>query len=425
MAAAIGQTIAVVDKSGKVVSTSKQLMNVFKEAKMAYRERKAEIIAERHAEKQERAARRDMAALALDDGARSTHSSRRESTTGHSRSHKQKVRPPTERHGSSSSRRKSSSGSPRSPTHKLEFEQDLHSHASSPTRSVSRTSPTSPSHPSTELVRRATDQQLALSRSPPPPPPRSNSASAIDMDLAYGEYYPDSVAPPQKKNQVDEVELSGLVAKAKMLLDEANCAQHSVSAMIAHLQKNPDAMAAVALTLAEISNVASKMAPGALAAMKGSAPAVFALLAAPEFLIAVGVGVGITVVMLGGYKIVKKIKTKRAVGKEGSVDEMMEVTTDLDRIEQWRRGIADAEASSTGTSVEGELITPMAATMKGMPVPDRVGDLKGKKKQKKKSKSEKTSTKSSKSNKTSSVVDAEGKQVIKVKKPSPLRMMFK
>ena len=57
------------------------------------------------------------------------------------------------------------------------------------------------------------------------------------------------------------------------------------------LQKNPEAMAAIALTLAEISNIASKMAPGALMALKTGAPAVFALLAAPEFLIAGGGGI--------------------------------------------------------------------------------------------------------------------------------------
>ena len=69
-------------------------------------------------------------------------------------------------------------------------------------------------------------------------------------------------------------------------------------------------MAAVALTLAEISNLVTKMAPGALMAVKTSAPTVFAILAAPEFLIAVGVGVGLTVVAFGGYKIIKKIKAE-------------------------------------------------------------------------------------------------------------------
>ena len=160
----------------------------------------------------------------------------------------------------------------------------------------------------------------------------------------------------------------------RFLLDEANCAQHSVKAMIEHLQKNPDAMAAVALTLAEISNIAAKMAPGALTALKGSAPAVFALLASPQFLIAAGVGIGVTVVMLGGYKIIKKIKAKNAAGKEGSMDEALEIDgEEVGRIKAWRRGIvatddgdAHSEVLSVGTSVDGEFITPLAASMRGM-----------------------------------------------------------
>lgn len=394
-------------------------MSVFKEAKLAYRERKAEIIAERNAEK---AAKRDRTTISLDDGTRSSHSSRSGNTTSHKT--KLKVRPPTERHRSGSSIRSPNSTSPTSHHHRPRYEQDLHSHVSS---SASKSAPTTPlEKPSTELIRRHTAKDMALAEHRPRQPVRSNSTSVIDMDLAYGEYHPASLRSLQ--NTGEEKELRGLVSKVKMLLDEANCAQHSVSAMIAHLQKNPDAMAAVALTLAEISNVASKMAPGALTALKGGAPAVFALLASPEFLIAAGVGVGVTVVMLGGYKIIKKLKAKNAMEKEGSMDEMMEIGGDASRIESWRRGIADIEASSVGTSVEGELITPMAAGMKGMPVSDRVSDLKSKKSKKSKrskSKSEKSegSIKSSKSSK-SKVSNPEGKQVVKVKKPSPLRLMF-
>ncbi|KAK3061669.1 hypothetical protein LTS18_005689, partial [Coniosporium uncinatum] len=46
----LGQTITIVNKSGKVVGTSKHLVNVFKEAKAAYRERKAELVAKRRVE---------------------------------------------------------------------------------------------------------------------------------------------------------------------------------------------------------------------------------------------------------------------------------------------------------------------------------------------------------------------------------------
>jgi len=263
------------------------------------------------------------------------------------------------------------------------------------------------------------------------------------MDLAYGEFHPESLgapvpyAAPEKQQQ----ELSSLVTKAKMLLDEANCAHHSVKAIVAHLQKNPDAMAAVALTLAEISNVVSKMAPGALSAIKVGAPSVFALLAAPEFLIAVGVGLGITIVMFGGYKIIKKIKAKNAE-KDDGVDEMLEIGQDVNRIEHWRRGIADAgtqvggdeDTASVATSVEGEFITPIAAASMGhLPMDPRMREMKeGKKskkskKESKKEKSERSSSKAS-SKGPGSHLSASGEKsergLIKVKKPSPLRRMF-
>jgi len=40
MAIGVGETITVINKSGKVVSSSKHIVNVFKEAKAAYRERR-------------------------------------------------------------------------------------------------------------------------------------------------------------------------------------------------------------------------------------------------------------------------------------------------------------------------------------------------------------------------------------------------
>ena len=264
-------------------------------------------------------------------------------------------------------------------------------------------------------------------------PARSHTVGAVDMDLAYGDFHPESLgAPaPYTGREKQQHELSSLVTKAKMLLDEANCAQHSVKAIIAHLQKNPDAMAAVALTLAEISNVVSKMAPGALTAVKAGAPSVFALLAAPEFLIAVGVGLGITVVMFGGYKIVKKIKAKSAEHDVG-VDEMLEIGQDVNRIEHWRRGIADAgthvgddDVASVATSVEAEFITPIAAASMGhLPVDPRLRGVKhGKKSSKKEGKKER---KREKSERASSPATSErgDRAVIKVKKPSPLRRMF-
>jgi len=265
-------------------------------------------------------------------------------------------------------------------------------------------------------------------RATPPSLIRSRSADDIDMDLAYGELPPDLVVA----RKGDEAELKGLVGTVTRLLDEAKCVQYSVTAIIANLQKNPEAMAAVALTLAEISNIVTKMSPGAVMAMKGSAPAVFALLASPQFLIAAGVGVGVTIVAFGGYKIIKKIKAKH-VKEEVGVDEMLEIGGDFKRIENWRRGISEAEERSVGTSVEGEFITPMAANLSRLNLQEErsrdsrreahgLNSVRGEKASKSGS-----SSKGSKSSKTSKA-DKEKKEKKekskKEKKPSPLRLMF-
>lgn len=206
------------------------------------------------------------------------------------------------------------------------------------------------------------------------------------MDLAYGEAHPLALKHYEPR-PADEEQLNGLVAKAKGLLEEADCVQHTATATMAHLQKNPDAMAAVALTLAEISNLTSKMAPSILTSLKLSAPGVFALLSSPQFLIAAGVGVGVTIVMFGGYKIIKKLTAApttpqmevpyefapRALPKEpsASVDELLELQTEhLSHVEVWRRGVADYEASSVGSTVDGEFITPTAAMMSGLDLSD-------------------------------------------------------
>jgi hypothetical protein len=470
----VTQTVAIVDKSNKVVGTTKQLKNVFKEAKLAYMERKAEIVAERKAkeDRELHKARKHVEAMTIadeherrsvasssprhrsrrharyeSDEEEQERGSRRPSLKNHHRQHSgMSVRSGHTTSSRSSfdsarphrTRTRSISHSPRSPLG--QFHDDL---------AATRSAPGSPTGHA--LTRRKTDG-LALQHSTRrPSAPRSFSDANIDMDLAYGDFHPSSIAPKDlalsrtTEQKLQEQEMKTLVQRAKGLMDEANCAQHSVKAIIAHLQKNPDAMAAVALTLAEISNIATKMAPGALAAMKGSAPAVFALLASPQFLIAVGVGVGVTVVAIGGYKIIKKIQNAKA-DKEGSMDEMLEVK-ELDRIEHWRRGIADVgdeayEASivSGATSVEGEFITPMAARSMGHLVAEETkeqkkerkkkakDDEKREKKDKKKSSSRSevgsaASSKGSEKRRKSRVEDVKGKEIV-VKKPSPLRRMF-
>jgi hypothetical protein len=183
----------------------------------------------------------------------------------------------------------------------------------------------------------------------------------IDMNLAYGElHHP----PPSPVEQEQEVQAT--MSKLDALLTEAHCLQHSATTIISNLQANPEAMAAVALTLAELSNLLTKMSPGILTALKASSPAVFGLLASPQFLIAGGVAIGVTVVMFGGFKIVKKIQAANAIKMEANrMDEAMVYDgVEMGSIESWRRGIADVERESVSTSVDGEFITPEAARRK-------------------------------------------------------------
>ncbi|EEH38283.1 hypothetical protein PAAG_01204 [Paracoccidioides lutzii Pb01] len=407
--ATIGQTIAVFDKSGKVVSTSKHLFGVFKEARSAYRERKAEIHAEKAVKNAELEARRALANYTIHDS-RSVASSRRR--TGRTRS--------VVRHG----------------------ELDRHPARRYP-HDVENGSPSTHIHPDQvpkrELSRRHTSHDVAVQRHQHHPGTRSHSTPLIDMNLAYGEYHPSSLERIRSPNSGKDV--NGLVAKAKDLLVEAKCAQHSVQATMAHLQKNPEAMAAVALTLAEISNLVSKLAPGALAALKSSAPAVFALLSSPQFMIAAGVGVGVTIVMFGGYKIVKRL-TAGSAEPEGSTDELIELNQNLSRVETWRRGVADYEAESVATSVDGEFITPRAAAVSGIFPHCHASHLRSEYGGRRSvrgvesirdtsSKYSNTTRSSRRSRRAKELTDSgdkdrkDKKRKDKTKKPSPLRLLFK
>lgn len=220
------------------------------------------------------------------------------------------------------------------------------------------------------MRRKSESDNLSVMQIPRKAVPRREE---VDMDLAYGDMPP----PIATTRGADEQELRAKMTGLQRLLEEANCLQHSATSIIKSLESNPEAMAAVALTLAEISNLATKLAPGALMSLKGAFPAVIALLISPEFLIAGGVAVGVTVIAFGGYKIVKKMKAKKALEgvktKEmliedqmvaGGEEDLESIHTDVDRIENWRRGISAGalDSPSAGTSVDGEFITPGAAS---------------------------------------------------------------
>lgn len=227
------------------------------------------------------------------------------------------------------------------------------------------------------------DTQVTMRPAPPMPTQMTRAASdpdlrhgreLIDMNLAYGELPPDYMNSPTISEEEREIELQATMSKLDHLLLEAHCVQHSATAIIKNLQENPEAMAAVALTLAELSNLLTKMSPAILTALKSSSPAVFALLASPQFLIAGGLALGVTVVMFGGYKIVKKLQENTAAKKEANRVEEALVwdQQEMGSIESWRRGIDYAGgAQDDNTSVEGEFITPEAVRQRKERVRER------------------------------------------------------
>lgn len=349
----LGNSITVLNKSGKVVSNSKHLTGVWKEAKAAYKSRKAEIKSNREAGLDEKEARRALKNISLSD----EHLPRKAtSRAGSSRSVTRSTRP-------SPHRRRTSV--PHNSHHEHREPRDHHDHHAHSSRRTTSSrqrgvleselgGDTVYSHPDLPPSFEAPPRELVRRKTAPP----RHSASSYDEHLAYGTLPPG--LPPLKPSDT-ELELKTKMTVLEKMLEEANCVQYSATAMIEHLQKNPEALAAVGLTLAEISTLARKVGPIALSNMKMMFPAVLALLASPQFLIAGGVAVGVTVVMLGGYKIIKKAKEKKALEASNEMEELRELEGDLSGIELWRRGIADEQAESVAISVEGEFITPNAS----------------------------------------------------------------
>lgn len=244
---------------------------------------------------------------------------------------------------------------------------------------------------------------FAMQRAASDPSMKHKKKKEPDMDLAYGNVPPDleSRTDLDPYSAPDAKEARTLIGRVEGLLEEAQCVQHSAGATISHLQRNPDAAAAVALTLAELSGVLAKMSPAFLGALKGGSPAVFALLASPQFLIAAGAAVGVTVVMFGGWKIIKRMKEQKArreesmafaaamgnmppqeapqgipmqgyppqgypdqargapgtIYYEGDPEEALIIEEELSGIESWRRGISPFGENG---DADMELISPEA-----------------------------------------------------------------
>lgn len=258
-----------------------------------------------------------------------------------------------------------------------------------PAESVHQTTPP----PASEAVVPARERRQLVHR-PRSDPPLTKKKS-IDMDLAYGDVPPDLASrhdldPVHKEGRdagpedPQETEALGLLDRIEDFLEEAQCMHHTASSMIENLQQKPEAAAAVALSLAELSALIGKMSPGFLTFLKSGSPAVFALLASPQFLIGASVAVGVTVVMFGGWKIVKRIadagaKTleapievravprpdtvvnQKALPNSGpiptsasSYDEavVLEDVEGLSSIETWRRGIVPLGDDESAADIE-------------------------------------------------------------------------
>jgi hypothetical protein len=363
----MAQVITVVNKSGKIVKSTKTLAGVFNEAKSAYNERKAELksarLKERDLKDQERKARGQLDALTLDDDVQSRRGSRAGSEDGSKATRRKPV--PSRRDRPHGDRSHSDSVVDEGPRRAAT------TYRPSPLRFDSSGEEIRSEHSPQpgELVRRHTGHP-PMTRSLPVS--RRASHNDIDMDLAYGD-----APPPLPVSKIeDSPELRDKLTGLQRLLEECNCLQHSAGATIENLQKNPEALAAVGLTLAEISTLVTKLSPGALPGLKAAFPAIMALLASPQFAIAAGVAVGVTIIAFGGYKIVKKIQASNrerhdeamllvdADGAEqqpASPAESLDELRELSSVERWRRGIADEQARSVGTSVDGEFITPLAS----------------------------------------------------------------
>ncbi|KAM0302318.1 hypothetical protein ACHAPM_004310 [Fusarium culmorum] len=375
------QTITVVNNSGKIIKTGKQLFTIFKEAQGSYKDKKAELRAGKslHRSKtfdaegrsnfidDDRSSYYPPRAAPSEAGSRSTRRSR----SVHSRhprddfdvrSRKALTLDNLERHTEVSS--VAPSRAPTQMVHKDPYAETMN-YALSP-RSMA------PSAYGDAMVpRNRSTGELVQSK------PRKE----IDMDLAYGSIPPDlKDRTDLDPHKVDEKEAMSLVHRVENLLTEAQCIHHSATHTMSELQKNPDHAAAVALTLAELSKIVKKTSPAFLALLKTGSPAVFGLLSSPQFLIGTSIAAGVTVICFGGWKIFQKMAeakaAREALAYEGVpmdrpapmrtqteyapveyMDEALILDDDLSSIETWMRGVP---AGSVVESVDMELITPTA-----------------------------------------------------------------
>ncbi|KAL2158787.1 hypothetical protein VTH06DRAFT_3979 [Thermothelomyces fergusii] len=344
------EIITIINNSGKVISTGKQLVGIFKEAQAAYRDRKEAAKAQRVGVQRAKTFDVSRSDPYFDDA---SSSRRRSHDDGDARSHASSR---SNRHSRRSRRPPSPEGLPpvaEGPLALTEGNLKAHSEISATTPSRMYRSPPAEAAPPDLVLSRP---NLGTGAAPPSEAgsgasgrrqlvhrPRSDPVvtkkKSIDLNLAYGDIPPDLESrvdldpdrgrepahndddarlPPVEDPQ--EAKALSLMDRIEEYLEEAHCIQKTASGMIESLQQNPDAAAAVALSLAELSSLLGRLSPAFLSFLKGGSPAVFALLASPQFLIGTSIAVGVTVVMFGGWKISEVSDRKSSSGRRADRD---------------------------------------------------------------------------------------------------------
>ncbi|KAL7914227.1 hypothetical protein GGI35DRAFT_237948 [Trichoderma velutinum] len=383
-------TITIVNNSGKLISTGKQLLSIWKTAQISYREKKDELSQERAQERAKPPPVPIKRAQTFDTSRSIPHRQYDELSVASSHrtfkssiAKKQLPPVPNQLALTEGNLEKLSEVSSVAPSKLPSSYQGSYGDAMLVKSGFSRVEPPM-------ALQQAQPRPLVRTRTDLETEAMKRMSMGSDLHLAYGDIPPDladrvdldvhttphvdlrDVHVEDEREQAEQ-----LIHKIENLLDEASCAQHSATAIITHLQERPDAAAAVALTLAELSGIITKLSPGFAAILKGTSPAIFALLASPQFLIGTGIAVGVTVVMFGGWKIIQRATQNSFAKKpvayeaaaapvpnlpqlpESGIDEAIvleSVEVDISKIDTWRRGIVDLGYESA----DQELMTPAA-----------------------------------------------------------------
>ncbi|EWC46390.1 hypothetical protein DRE_04333 [Drechslerella stenobrocha 248] len=267
----LNYTVEVVDKTGKAIHTSRTILGALREARDAYKAKRAERKAERDAEK---AARRAVKERAYEEQLREARHARRE------------ARRAIEDGGRAEDRRRE--------------RRERHERRMIEAGGVAGVAGAVGAVGAAEMLTRDNGSDT------------SSLYSAADANRSTGQLTVRSMTdlslpPPPPEVDEEEDHLTALFTQVQDIIDHAAAAQSSVITLVEALRRDPETLAMVGITLAEISTIIAKMSPAALAGVKLSWPMVFTFLASPQFAIVAGVGIGTTIILLGGYKIIKKM----------------------------------------------------------------------------------------------------------------------